>query len=32
PTLGENTFEILTDLLGYDGDRVAELAVLGVLE
>ena len=26
PTLGEHTFEVLTELLGYDGDRVADLA------
>ncbi len=26
PTLGEHTFEVLTDLLGYDGDRIADLA------
>lgn len=26
PTLGEHTFEILTDLLGYDSDRIADLA------
>ncbi|MCC6437716.1 MAG: CoA transferase [Acidimicrobiales bacterium] len=32
PCLGEHTFEILSDLLGYDGDRIAELAVAEVLE
>ena len=26
PTLGEHTFEVLSDLLGYDADRIAELA------
>ncbi len=26
PMLGEHTFEILTDLLGYDSDRIADLA------
>jgi crotonobetainyl-CoA:carnitine CoA-transferase CaiB-like acyl-CoA transferase len=32
PTFGEHTFDVLTDILGYDGDRVADLAVAGVLE
>ena len=32
PTFGEHTFEILTDMLGYDGDRIAELAVAELLE
>ncbi len=32
PCYGEHTFEILTDVLGYDGDRIAELAVAEVLE
>ncbi|MCC6438400.1 MAG: CoA transferase [Acidimicrobiales bacterium] len=32
PLLGEHTFEVLTDTLGYDGDRIAELAVAEVLE
>ena len=32
PTLGEHTFQVLTDLLGYDADRIAELAVAGALE
>ena len=32
PLLGEHTFEVLTDLLGYDGDRIAELAVAELLE
>jgi benzylsuccinate CoA-transferase BbsF subunit len=26
PTLGEHTFEVLSDFLGYDSDRIAELA------
>ncbi|MDG2111736.1 MAG: CoA transferase [Actinomycetota bacterium] len=32
PTFGEDTFEVLTDVLGYDGDRIAELAVAEALE
>ncbi len=32
PTLGEHTFEVLTETLGYDGDRIAELAVAELLE
>lgn len=32
PMYGEHTMEILEDLLGYDGDRVAELAVAEALE
>lgn len=32
PIYGEHTFDVLSDLLGYDGDRVAELAVAEVLE
>jgi crotonobetainyl-CoA:carnitine CoA-transferase CaiB-like acyl-CoA transferase len=32
PCYGEHTFEILTDILGYDGDRIAELAVAELLE
>jgi crotonobetainyl-CoA:carnitine CoA-transferase CaiB-like acyl-CoA transferase len=32
PTLGEHTFEILTEILGYDSDRIAELAVAELLE
>ena len=32
PTLGQHTFEILTEILGYDTDRVAELAAAEVLE
>ncbi len=26
PTLGEHTFEVLTEVLGYDSDRIADLA------
>ena len=32
PTLGEHTFEVLTDLLGYDGDRIADLAAAEALQ
>jgi crotonobetainyl-CoA:carnitine CoA-transferase CaiB-like acyl-CoA transferase len=32
PTLGQDTFEILTDLLGYDVDRVAEIAAAEALD
>ncbi|MDA3041302.1 MAG: CoA transferase [Actinomycetota bacterium] len=32
PTIGQDTFEILTDVLGYDGDRIAELATAELLE
>ena len=32
PTYGEHTFEVLEQLLGYDADRITELAVAGVLE
>ena len=32
PLWGEHNYEILTDILGYDGDRVAELVIAGVLE
>jgi crotonobetainyl-CoA:carnitine CoA-transferase CaiB-like acyl-CoA transferase len=32
PTLGRDNWEILTGLLGYDEERVAELAAAGVLE
>ena len=32
PTLGRDNGEILTEVLGYDGARVAELAAAGVLE
>ncbi|MFT7599661.1 MAG: crotonobetainyl-CoA:carnitine CoA-transferase CaiB-like acyl-CoA transferase [Acidimicrobiales bacterium] len=32
PTWGEHNFEILSDLLGYDGEQIAELAIAEVLE
>lgn len=32
PCYGEHTFEILTDLLGYDGDQIAQLAMAELLE
>ena len=32
PTLGQHTYEVLTELLGYDVDRVAELAAAELLE
>jgi hypothetical protein len=32
PTLGRDNWEILTELLGYDEARVAQLASEGVLE
>ncbi len=32
PMLGEHTFEVLADLLGYDPDRIADLAVAEVFE
>jgi crotonobetainyl-CoA:carnitine CoA-transferase CaiB-like acyl-CoA transferase len=32
PTLGQDTFEVLTEVLGYDIDRVAELAGAELLE
>jgi crotonobetainyl-CoA:carnitine CoA-transferase CaiB-like acyl-CoA transferase len=31
PTIGQHTFEVLTDLLGYDDEEVAELAASGAL-
>ncbi|MDP6979135.1 MAG: CoA transferase [Myxococcota bacterium] len=31
PTIGEQTFEVLTELLGYDDERVADLAAAGAL-
>lgn len=31
PTFGEHSFDILTEVLGYDGDRIAELAVAELL-
>ena len=32
PCLGEDTFEILTEVLGYDTERIADLAAAQVLE
>ena len=32
PTYGQHTFEVLEGVLGYDSDRIADLAVAGVLE
>lgn len=32
PMLGEHTFEVLTDLLGYNEDEIAEIAASGCLE
>jgi formyl-CoA transferase len=32
PTMGQHTFEVLTDLLGYDPDQIADLAAAGCLE
>jgi benzylsuccinate CoA-transferase BbsF subunit len=32
PTFGEHTFDVLTELLGYDGDRIADLAAAELLE
>lgn len=32
PLLGQDTFDVLTDLLGYDGDRLGELFAAGALE
>lgn len=32
PTFGEHTFDILTGLLGYDGDRIADLAAAELFE
>ena len=32
PLWGEHNFDILTEILGYDGDQVAELVIAGVLE
>ena len=32
PTLGQHTFEILTEELGFDVDEVAEIAATGCLE
>jgi crotonobetainyl-CoA:carnitine CoA-transferase CaiB-like acyl-CoA transferase len=32
PTFGQDNFEVLSELLGYDADRVAELAAAGILQ
>ena len=32
PLIGEHTFEVLTEVLGYDSDRITELAIAEVLE
>ncbi len=32
PTYGQHTFEVLENILGYDADQIADLAVAGVLE
>ena len=32
PLLGEHTLDILTETLGYDGDRIADLAAAEALE
>ena len=32
PTMGEHTWEVLSDLLGYDADRIADLAAAELLE
>ncbi|MGE0732239.1 MAG: CoA transferase [Acidimicrobiia bacterium] len=32
PTYGQHSFEVLESILGYDGDRIAELAIAEVLE
>tara|TARA_Y100001968_G_C19056326_1_gene571589 strand:- start:431 stop:565 length:135 start_codon:yes stop_codon:yes gene_type:complete len=32
PTYGQHTFEVLEGILGYDAEKIAELAVAGVLE
>jgi formyl-CoA transferase len=32
PTYGQHTFEVLDEILGYDADRIADLAAAGVLE
>ena len=32
PTWGEHNYEILSEILGYDGEHIAELAIAGVLE
>ena len=32
PLWGEHNFDVLSDMLGYDGDKIAELVISGVLE
>ncbi|MDG2114381.1 MAG: CoA transferase, partial [Actinomycetota bacterium] len=32
PTYGQHTMEVLEEVLGYDGERIAELAIAGALE
>ncbi|MEZ5235062.1 MAG: hypothetical protein R2749_20525 [Acidimicrobiales bacterium] len=32
PVYGQDNFEVLTEILGYDTDRIADLAVAEVLE
>ena len=32
PTLGQHAFQVLTEILGYDTDRIAELAANEILE
>jgi benzylsuccinate CoA-transferase BbsF subunit len=32
PLWGEHNFEILSDMLGYDADQIADLVIAGVLE
>jgi len=32
PTLGRDNFEVLEKVLGYDGEKIAELAIAGVLD
>ena len=32
PAPGEHTWEVLSGLLGYDDDRIADLAAAGLLE
>ncbi len=32
PIWGEHNYEILSEMLGYDGDKIAELVIAGVLE
>jgi crotonobetainyl-CoA:carnitine CoA-transferase CaiB-like acyl-CoA transferase len=32
PMYGQHSMEVLEDILGYDGDRIAELAIAEALE